>query len=369
MNIEQLFTNNPYCLKAKEKQRLLAKILWKLTLRHKNHSPPFRHILEALPTLLDPKDNIEDLPMLPVRLFKAGEFRSVPQHSVTRILKSSGTTSQIPAHIYIDKKTIELEVKAFASVVRSVTGKKNCPMILVDRSSTAENDAQFNVRGYTLRGWRNLSSDCLFLLDDSMNIKWAKLEAFLKKYKNEKIILFGLTFIIWQHLYQPLVRKKRRLDLSNGVLFHTGGWKRLNEHAKDNKAFKLKLSEQLGLKRIYNFYGMTELIGIIFLECEESHLHTPDFADIVIRDPNSLKPLPKGQKGLIQVFSLLPRSFPGHSLLTEDLGEVLGEDGCPCGRKGKYFRVHGRMPWAEIRGCSNTYAYEFYSREDNRRRQ
>ena len=44
-----------------------------------------------------------------------------------------------------------------------------------------------------------------------------------------------------------------------------------------------------------------------------------------------------------------------HSLLTEDEGILLGEDDCPCGRKGKYFRIIGRLQNAEIRGCSDTY--------------
>ena len=47
------------------------------------------------------------------------------------------------------------------------------------------------------------------------------------------------------------------------------------------------------------------------------------------------------------------------AVLTEDEGVVLGEDDCPCGRKGKYFVVHGRMKNAEIRGCSDTYAADF----------
>ena len=35
---------------------------------------------------------------------------------------------------------------------------------------------------------------------------------------------------------------------------------------------------------------------------------------------------------------------------------VIGEDDCPCGRSGKYFRINGRLKMAEIRGCSDTYA-------------
>ena len=59
---------------------------------------------------------------------------------------------------------------------------------------------------------------------------------------------------------------------------------------------------------------------------------------------------------MIEVLSLLPRSYPGHALLTEDRGRLLGEDDCPCGRKGRYFEVFGRLPKAELRGCSDSHA-------------
>ena len=52
-------------------------------------------------------------------------------------------------------------------------------------------------------------------------------------------------------------------------------------------------------------------------------------------------------------------SYPGHSLLTEDEGILLGEDDCRCGRLGKYFKIVGRIKNAEIRGCSDTYANDF----------
>jgi hypothetical protein len=72
-----------------------------------------------------------------------------------------------------------------------------------------------------------------------------------------------------------------------------------------------------------------------------------------MRDPITLEP---STSGAVQVFSLLPRSYPGHSILTEDLGTILGCDDCFCGRKGKYFEIHGRIPKAEIRGCSDVRA-------------
>ena len=51
--------------------------------------------------------------------------------------------------------------------------------------------------------------------------------------------------------------------------------------------------------------------------------------------------------------STLPTSYPGHVLLTEDLGVVHGIDDGDW--PGKRFSVLGRLPRAEARGCSDTY--------------
>ncbi len=114
-----------------------------------------------------------------------------------------------------------------------------------------------------------------------------------------------------------------------------------------------------GIERVYDYYGMVEQTGSIYMECECGHLHAPIFSDIIIRRPIDFSEAEIGEKGIIQVVSVLPESYPGHSLLTEDEGIVLGEDDCPCQRKGKYFKIIGRIKNAEIRGCSDTYATKF----------
>ena len=74
-----------------------------------------------------------------------------------------------------------------------------------------------------------------------------------------------------------------------------------------------------------------------------------------VRFANALQPLPAGQPGLLQVISVLPQSYPGHSLLTEDLGAWDGVDDADAGMAGRFFHVTGRAPRSEIRGCSDTY--------------
>ena len=107
------------------------------------------------------------------------------------------------------------------------------------------------------------------------------------------------------------------------------------------------------LNNIYNYYGLVEQTGSIFIESKDcGYFHTSIFSDILIRDHN-FNVLKKNEKGLIQLFSVLPTSYPGHNILTEDIGELKGEDDCKCGLKGKYFLVHGRSEKSEIRGCSD----------------
>jgi hypothetical protein len=146
------------------------------------------------------------------------------------------------------------------------------------------------------------------------------------------------------------------MDLSQGILVHSGGWKKLQEQAVDNATFKEGLRAATGLRRVHSFYGMVEQVGSVFLEGEDGFLYPPRFADVIIRDPVTWEEAPVGSPGVIEVLSLLPRSYPGHALLTEDRGIVHGVDDSACGRHGKRFSVIGRIPKAELRGCSDTHA-------------
>jgi hypothetical protein len=101
---------------------------------------------------------------------------------------------------------------------------------------------------------------------------------------------------------------------------------------------------------------MVEQLGVLFLDCPSGYKHAPDFADVIMRDPYTMEEVPVGTPGLIQVISALGTSYPSQAILTEDVGEIVGIDDCPCGRKGKYFVFRSRVEKAEIRGCGDTFA-------------
>ena len=104
---------------------------------------------------------------------------------------------------------------------------------------------------------------------------------------------------------------------------------------------------------------MAEQSGTIYFKCEHRNYHTSIFSDIITRKGDDLSVCDYGETGMVEFVSVVPHSYPGHVLLTEDEGVILGEDDCPCGRLGKYFRISGRLKNAEIRGCSDTYAASY----------
>jgi phenylacetate-coenzyme A ligase PaaK-like adenylate-forming protein len=124
----------------------------------------------------------------------------------------------------------------------------------------------------------------------------------------------------------------------------------------NNEEFRSEIFEITGITNVVNYYGMVEQTGSIFIECESGFLHSSNYSEIIVRDKRNLLPIENGIEGVIQLISVLPMSYPGHSILTEDIGIVVGDDDCKCNRPGRYFKVLGRIKDAEVRGCSDTYA-------------
>ena len=173
--------------------------------------------------------------------------------------------------------------------------------------------------------------------------------------------MFGFTFMVWQHFYKKLIETGYKPDLSKGVLIHGGGWKKLVNEKVSPEEYKKRLNDACGIlpENVHDYYGMVEQTGCVYMECKCGHLHASAFSDVLIRRSYDFSLAEVGEKGLIEVVSVLPGSYPGHVLLTEDEGIILGEDDCPCGMPGKYFKIEGRIKNAEIRGCSDTYAAKF----------
>lgn len=357
MTLEELFAHPPYDLTAAEKGTVLAGILAERTRFHYDNCPEYRRILDKLDCPLSRLSSLEvsQFPFIPVRLFKQYELLSVAKEKIVKTLTSSGTSGQAVSRIFLDADNVRNQTKALNAIISSFIGKGRLPLLLLDTEMVKQDRSMYSARGAGIIGFSIFGRDSTFALDAGMKIALDKVAAFFEKHAEEPILMFGYTYMIWQFVVRALEEVEKTFNVKNAVLFHIGGWKKLKDQQVDALEFNRRVRGALGNVRVYNYYGMAEQLGSVFVECEHGHMHCSNYSDVIIRKSYDFSEAKIGEKGLIELISVLPTSYPGHVLLTEDEGAILGMDDCPCGRKGKYFRIFGRIKAAEVRGCSDTF--------------
>ena len=347
MRAEELLERNSlFSLSEKEKKAFFDKELSLLTDFHRTHCPEYANILDALGYEGD-NDNV---PYLPVSLFRKIRLESAPGGMT---LTSSGTTGSEKTRVSIDAETSMLQQQVLARSGMDFLGRERRNMLILDSSEVFYKRGEMSARTAAIRGFSLFSRKRTFALNEDMSPDIEKINDFFRENEGRDIFLFGLTYLVWDSFYMALKKAGIRPDLSKATIIHGGGWKKLSGLNIRTDRFERELKEYFKSPEIVEYYGMAEQTGSIFFRCSEGYFHASDFSDITARDEKTLEKLEPGKEGLLHVSSLVPRSYPGHVILTEDRGRIIGRDGCRCGRCGAYFTVTGRVENSELRGCSN----------------
>jgi len=345
----------PFSLTQSEKEQFLLNELNALCELHRQKCADYRKVLDILYAGYTTAKALREIPFLPVGLFKQRTLSSIEPSEVFKVLTSSGTTGQAVSKIYLDAETAQLQTKALSSIMKTITENKRLPMIILDSSAVLNDRTQLTARATAILGMMNFGRDHIFALDENMEFDQKLVSNYLEKYSGQRIFFYGFTFMVWEYFCKRLANGC--YDLHNSILLHSGGWKKLIAEQVSKEEFNKRILDVTGIRSVYNFYGTVEQVGSIFLEGDDGFLYAPNFADVIIRDPIDWKECPVGTPGVIQILSALPQSYPGHSILTEDLGVVHGIDNSTCKRGGKKFSIIGRVPRTALRGCSDVHAY------------
>lgn len=351
VNFDRLLGEIPYGVSQAEKESILLEALNDLTSRHFIGCTEYSRIIKGLWRGNSLATDIDKVPYLPVSIFKNQSLSSVPESDIRMTLTSSGTTGQAVSKIQVDAETSLRQQRALANSLRHVLGPHRLPMLVIDSRAVFKDPRLMSARGAGVLGIMRYGRDHAFTLDHKFNVDLDSVRDFLRRYSNQPFFMFGFTFMVWLEFYERF--KEEGFDLSNGILIHSGGWKKMVDRAVSPEQFRGAFQSTFGLRKIFNFYGMVEQIGTIFLEGPEGLLYPPNFADVIIRDPRTWEPCGIGETGVVQLLSLVPTSYPGHSVLTEDLGRIEAIDSRSAGWMGKGIRILGRVPKAELRGCSD----------------
>jgi len=358
--IDRLLSGSPYCVPPGERSLAVLEMLQDELEYACGKSSALQNYVRHWPIDFRHARRIADLPYLPVGLLKAQPPLSlVEPGEIKRTLTSSATTGQSPSRVVLDSATARRMTKSIAIIIQDFIGSSRRPYLVVDVPGSVRGGAELGARGAAIQSLQPFATAVTYCLSQGSRGELAldvkKVLEFADIHRRSSILVYGFTYILWNHLVKPLLAEGIGLDMPHVHILHSGGWKRLQDEAVDKREFNEGLARVFGCRPddVIDFYGMIENVGIIYPDCSAGNKHVPAFGDVVVRNPLTLEPVEVGEQGIVQVCSVLPTSFPGYLLLTEDIAEVTATDGCSCSRRGACFRFVGRVPKAEIRGCGN----------------
>lgn len=358
-----LLSHDPFVFPQVQKNKIFMDEMKKAVMWHFQKNAEFKRMCRNRNFFPKSNYSIDDIPYFPVSLFKNFTLRSVPERLIVKKLYSSSTTGK-PSVILLDQETSKNQQVAARKIISDFLGNKRRHFIVFDLEGVIGETAldELSSRGTAIRGMISLAKQMHFILSDDYEINTEKLKSLTEDLKKEdSICFFGFTWLLYsvymEYRNNPKIKKLFNMFKSNDKkVLHIGGWKKLQEQIVSKSQFNKKIGRFLnvGESNIVDFYGMTEQLGVVYPDCEYGYKHVPIYSEVIIRDIKTLDPIEDGREGFIQLLSPIPRSYPGISILSDDIGMIRGVDDCKCQRLGKCFTFERRSEKAELRGCGDT---------------
>ena len=285
---------------------------------------PYRQYVELLgvdPTCVS---RVEDIPFLPIELFKLRDVycgNTEPE----KVFTSSSTTGQTPSRHMM--QSLALYEQAFTRAFEQFYG---------------------NAEGWSIYGllpnYLQREGSSLVYMVDRLIARCGSGGFYLDEYEKllsdmaadpKPKILLGVSYALWDlaEQYAP--------KLENTVVMETGGMKGHREELPKAEFHKI-LSSAFGVEKIHSEYGMAELTSQAY-SSGDGVFYAPQWMRVLARDVNNpLKVLPAGSRGALNIIDLANLSSCAF-IATQDVGRTY-EDGA--------FMVEGRLSGAEVRGCN-----------------
>lgn len=364
--INSLLREPLYELTSEERQARLLDMLKKVCRHHMDNCKLYNKVCSKRGVVPEEIGSLSDMPYLPASLFKDALLLSIPEDQVFRELRSSATTSGRPSRIGLDRENNQRWTLSMQRMLMDRIGDERLSMLVLDEPGVLSRSAVVPARASMTRSLLFAAREvdtCIENAGGLLRLDAEQMKAFFEKHpKGGGAMMFGFTFILGLQVLKPLLSAGVKFDMPDLKIIHAGGWKKMQELSISPEQLVDDCRTCFGVpaENVVDIYGFSEQGGLLFPTCEHGVRHTPGWSEVICRDPLSLKPLSPGQEGLMQFLTPIQTSYPGHSIITEDVGVIHGYDDCPCGRKGTTFTIRGRAHDAsEERGCGDIMAELF----------
>ena len=315
------FSDKIFAISAEEEFSQLALEVFRFQAQR---CAPYRQYVELLgvdPTCVS---RVEDIPFLPIELFKLRDVycgNTEPE----KVFTSSSTTGQTPSRHMM--QSLALYEQAFTRAFEQFYG---------------------NAEGWSIYGllpnYLQREGSSLVYMVDRLIARCGSGGFYLDEYEKllsdmaadtKPKILLGVSYALWDlaEQYAP--------KLKNTVVMETGGMKGYREELPKAEFHKI-LTSAFGVEKIHSEYGMAELTSQAY-SSGDGVFNAPQWMSVMARDVNNpLKVLPQGSRGALNIIDLANLSSCAF-IATQDVGRTY-EDGA--------FMVEGRLSGAEVRGCN-----------------
>ena len=285
---------------------------------------PYRRYVELLGINPAEVSRIEDIPFLPIELFKSHTIYC-GEGEPEMVFTSSSTTGQTPSRHPMAQ--LSIYERAFTEAFRTFYGPAEqygiyalLPSYLQRKGSSLIYMADRLIAEAGSGG---------FYLDE-----YEKLIADMEADPKPKILL-GVSYALWDlaERYAP--------KLHNTVVMETGGMKGYREEIPKEELHRI-LCEGFGVERIHSEYGMAELTSQAY-SSGEGIFRAPQWMKILVRDINDpFCLLPAGARGGVNIIDLA-NIYSCAFIETQDVGRSFADGS---------FAIEGRIDRSEIRGCN-----------------
>lgn len=285
---------------------------------------PYKEYLALLGVNAQQVERVEDIPFLPIELFKVRDVYCGDAEP-EKVFTSSNTGGTVASRHMM--QSLALYEQAFTRAFEQFYGAAEGWSIYGLLPNYLQREGSSLV--YMVDRLIARCGSGGFYLDE-----YEKLIADMEADAKPKILL-GVSYALWDlaEQYAP--------KLENTIVMETGGMKGQREELPKAEFHKI-LTTAFGVEKIHSEYGMAELTSQGY-SSGDGVFRAPRWMRVVVRDVNNpLKMLPAGSRGAVSIIDLANISSCAF-IATQDVGRTF-EDGS--------FMIEGRLSGADIRGCN-----------------
>lgn len=293
------------------------------------YSPVYTQYLSLMGVNASAVNKIDEIPFIPVSLFKTQEIITAGKQSKL-LFTSSSTTGSIPSRHFVAEP--EIYEKSFLKSFSIFYGDPRDYAILSLLPSYLEREGSSLV--YMAKRLMEISA-CPYNGFYLYNHEELKKTLEKLRERGKKTILLGVSFALVDFA------KDYKIEFPELIVMETGGMKgRGREMSRDEIHNAIKSS--FNVENVHSEYGMAELLSQSYSKADGIFL-SPPWKRVLIKDIyDPSKILGEGAKGKVNIIDLA-NIYSCSFIETEDMGMKTAGDS---------FKILGRLNNTELRGCN-----------------